>query len=162
MVVTVHDEDRSLSDVERSVLAASLERLCRRVSGRRAISLVFRGHGLVMLSDEDPLVKGNTKQAIAADLVDRLQREFEGAAPAVGIGSPGPALTDFHISYAQAQRAARVARVIPGLGAVARSSDLGVYGMLARLPWDELQDEPLGDQLEKLARQAGTRASSWP
>lgn len=150
MVVTVHDEDRPLSDVERSVLAASLERLCRRVTGRRAISLVFRGHGLVMLSDEDPLVKGNTKQAMAAELVDRLQREFEGAAPAVGIGSPAPALTDFHISYAQAQRAARVARVIPGLGAVARSSDLGVYGMLARLPWDELQDEPLDDQLEKL------------
>jgi len=150
MVVTIHDKDRSLSDIERSLLTANLERLCRRMSGRRAISLVLRGHGLVMLSDEDPMVKGSSKQALAAELVDRLQREFEGGSPHVGIGSPAAELTDFHISYTQAQRAAQVARVIPGLGAVARSSDLGVYGMLARLPEGELRDEPLGASLEKL------------
>ena len=150
LVVTIHEQDQGLTDVERSLLSASLERTCRRITARRAISLVMRAHGLVLLSDEDPLVKGSAKQILAADLVERLSTESVGSEPCVGIGSAAPGLAEFHVSCTQAQRAAHVARVIPGLGAVATSTALGVYGMLARLPLDDLQDEPLGEPLDRL------------
>ncbi|WP_283136412.1 PucR family transcriptional regulator [Rhizohabitans arisaemae] len=150
LVVTLHPDDRALLDGERDTLADCLERVSGRLSDRRHASLVRRNHGLLLLSTRDPLVSGDAKLGLAEELLDALARGFPGARPMAGFGDVAETLTGFHRSYGQAERAARVARTVEGLGPVARFDRLGVYGLLARIPREELTLDALPPGLLRL------------
>jgi len=138
IVVSLHPDQRALLDTERDVLGGWLERISGRLSDRRHISLVRRDHGLLLLSDKDPLISGDAKVKLTEELLDNLDRDLRGAEPFAGVGGVVANLTDLYRSYRQAERAAHVARVVGGLGRVALSDRLGVYGLLMRIPQDEL------------------------
>ncbi|MFF0451520.1 PucR family transcriptional regulator [Streptomyces sp. NPDC004609] len=150
VVLTLHPGDRALTDGERNVLEGRLERIGGQLSDRRHIGLVRRDHALLLLSDKDPLVGGDAKLALIEELVRSLDRDLPEARVIAGIGEPVPHLRDFDHSYGQAERAARVARVVEGFGSVAAFGGLGVYGLLARLPADELSLETHHPGLQRL------------
>ncbi|MFI6904458.1 PucR family transcriptional regulator [Nonomuraea sp. NPDC050394] len=150
MVVTVHAGEQALTDIERSTLEGWLERVSGRLSDRRHISLVRRDHGLLLLSDKDPLVSGDAKRHLAEELLGHLDRDLPGADVAAGIGEPVTELPAFFRSYGQARRAARVTRLVEGFGRVAGFDRLGVYGLLVRIPPDELTPQALPPGLRHL------------
>ncbi|WP_157248534.1 PucR family transcriptional regulator [Nonomuraea typhae] len=143
MVIGVHSDEQALTDVERSTLEGWLERVSGRLSDRRHISLVRRDHGLLLLSDKDPLVSGEAKRHLAEEVLDYLERDLTGIEAAAGIGEPVTELSSFFQSYGQARRAARVTRLVDGFGRVASFDRLGVYGLLVRIPPAELTPQAL-------------------
>lgn len=155
-VITLHPDKRALQDAERNVLGGWLERVTGRLSDRRRISLVRRDHGLLLLSDKDPLVGGQAKEKLLEELLGNLERDLTDIDPFAGIGGVVDDLTQVHRSYRQAERAAHVARVVGGLGRVAGSDHLGVYGLLVRIPPDELTADAMPPGLLRLL-ESGTK-----
>ncbi|MFG1622892.1 PucR family transcriptional regulator [Kribbella sp. NPDC049227] len=140
VVVTLSADGRGLSENERDVLGGWLDRAGRRLSDRRHICLVRRNHGLLLLSDKDPMFGGTEKVALVRDLLASVLADLPDSDPYAGIGSVAGDLTDAHSSYETAQRAARVARVMGGPDRVMSHEELGVYGLLTRIPSRELDE----------------------
>lgn len=154
--VSLHADERPLVEAERNTLAGWLERISGRLSDRRHISLVRRNHGMLLLSDKDPLVSGKAKHTLIAELLDVLERNLAESEPVAGIGEVVEDLTEVHTSYRQAERTARVARHVRGLDRVTSFDQLGVYGLLARIPPDELTLDALPSGLRRLL-ESGTK-----
>ncbi|MFD1541960.1 PucR family transcriptional regulator [Nonomuraea guangzhouensis] len=150
VVVTLHPGEPALLDGERNVLDGWLERIGARLLDRRHVSLIRRDHGLMLVSDKDPLVSGAAKQSLLAELVGNLSRDLTGVEPVVGIGEPVDDLRDFYRSYQQAAHAARVTRLADGFGQVTSFDRLGVYGLLSRIPPEELTVHALPPGLRRL------------
>ncbi|MEV4895569.1 helix-turn-helix domain-containing protein, partial [Nonomuraea sp. NPDC055795] len=92
----------------------------------------------------------DAKRHLAEELLDHLDRDLSGADVAAGIGEPVTELPAFFQSYGQARRAARVTRLVEGFGRVAGFDRLGVYGLLVRIPLDELTPQALPPGLRRL------------
>ena len=148
--VSLSPDSRALREDERNVLGGWLERISGRLSDRRHISLVRRDHGLLLLSDKDPMLSGDAKTALFDELVKNLDRDLDAIQSVVGVGEVFPQLTDIFESYRQAARTARVARLVTGMGPVATYHTLGVYGLLARIPAEELTLDALPSGLRLL------------
>jgi sugar diacid utilization regulator len=148
--VSLHADERPLLEAERNTLAGRLERITGRLSDRRHISLVRRDHGMLLLSDKDPLLSGKAKHVLLEELLANLDRDLPKAEPIAGCGAVVDDLADVHISYRQAERTARVARHVRGLDRVTSYDRLGVYGLLARIPPDELTPDALPPGLRRL------------
>jgi sugar diacid utilization regulator len=138
LVVTLHGDRRAMSDDERSALEDRLDSTGRRLSERRHLGLARRDHGILVLSDRDPLVSGRSRDRLFEDLLADLVRDLPGTTPLIGVGGVVEDLADAHRSHRDAERAARVARLVDGTGTVVRADQLGVYGVLARIPEEEL------------------------
>ncbi len=156
VVVTLHDSERTLPDGERDVLGGWLERISARLSDRRHISLVRRDHGLLLLSEKDPMISGKAVLGMVEELVGNLARDIPDVEPYAGIGEVVDGLPEVYRSYWQAERAANVARLVGGLGRVTPFERLGVYGLLVRIPPDELTLDVLPPGLLRLL-EAGTK-----
>jgi sugar diacid utilization regulator len=138
LVVTLPREaDQPLSEKDRLSLALGLEHGCHRAPPRSAIHLERADHGVIVVAntadrDLDQLAVAVHEQVCAAS--GRPEEDC-----VVGIGGRRPSLSEGYASYREAVRAADVARVIGVLGRVVRYSSLGVYGLLAELPLDQLR-----------------------
>ncbi|MEU5863269.1 helix-turn-helix domain-containing protein [Nonomuraea sp. NPDC047529] len=138
LVVSLHAGRRAMSDEERGALEGRLDGTGRRLSERRYLSLARRDHGLLVLSDRDPLISGGARDRLCQDLLADLVRDLPGTTPLIGIGEVVDDLADAYRSHRDAERAGRVARLVDGLGTIVRADQLGVYGLLARIPDGEL------------------------
>ncbi len=152
VLVTLDAHGRGLSDSERDVLGGWLDRTGRRLSDRRHVCLVRREHGLLLLSDKDPMFGGKEKVSLAHDLVSSILADLPDRDPYAGIGTLAGDLADAHSSYETAQRAARVARSMGGPDRVVSHEELGVYGLLTRIPDRELDETCLPPGLLRLIR----------
>ncbi|MGP4103458.1 PucR family transcriptional regulator [Nonomuraea sp. KM90] len=139
LVATVaHDPGQPLGDQDRLALTVSLDHARRRLPPRSAIHLERPDHGILVLVQPVP------SQAETDDLATAIHRQIaaeSGRTPQecwVGVGEHRPALTDVHLSYAEAKQAADIAGITRILGPVVWHSGLGVYGLLAELPADRL------------------------
>jgi PucR-like helix-turn-helix protein/diguanylate cyclase with GGDEF domain len=150
VVITLHADGPGLSESERGVLTGWLDRIERRLSDRRHVSLVRREHGLLLLSDKDPIFGGKEKVTLVRDLLSGIMADLPGSDPYAGIGGLAGDLTDAHSSYETAERAARVGRITEGIGRVVCHDDLGVYGLLTRIPSRELDETCLPPGLLRL------------
>lgn len=133
IVVTVRMDADFLADKERAVIELALDAERRRLSARRNLTLVRHDHGLLLGSDIDPMLRGEGSMAVGQSLVERIERDLPDADPFVGIGSVVHDLVHAESSYREGGEAAEVQRVV-GLGRVGRFTDLGIYGLLARIP----------------------------
>jgi hypothetical protein len=70
----------------------------------------------------------------------------------VGVGSDQPGLGRAAVSYGHAGTAARAARLLPGVGAIAHWARLGPYAMLLQLPRDQVMSEEWTPALRRLRR----------
>jgi hypothetical protein len=137
VVKVTHDNDQPLDEKERLAVAASLERARQPLPHRTAIQLQRPDHGILAV-----VRSGSRHETYAA--AERLHHEVcaETSRPAgdwqVGVGEERKGLPDARFSYMEAKRAAEVASVVRTLGSVARYSRLGVYGLLAELPRNQL------------------------
>ena len=154
--VSLSAEDRALREHERNVLVGWVERIGGRLSGRRHVGLVRRDHGLLLLSDKDPMISGKAKEGLLGELTRNLERDLDGVSPVVGVGEVKQHLTEAFDSYREASRAARVARLVPGMGRVVPHDALGVYDLLTRIPVDELGLDALPSGL-RLLLESGTK-----
>jgi hypothetical protein len=159
LVVTLHPPGRTLLEEERVAVAEWLQRTTGRLSDRRHVSLARPDHGLVLLSTKDPMVRADGVFDVGAELVDGLAKQLPETDPFAGVGEPVDDLTAAHQSYQQARRAAHVARIVGGVGRVAPFARLGVYGLLTRIPAQELTSEALPPGLVRLLA-ARTRGDS--
>jgi sugar diacid utilization regulator len=150
VVITLHPDEQALPDRERNVLDGWIERIGARLMDRRHISLIRRDHGLLLISDKDPLVNGAAKLSLLEEVVASLSRDLPGTLPVAGIGEPVKDLADFYRSYQQAERAARMSRLADGFGRVTPFDRLGVYGLLSRIPPEELTVHALPPGLRRL------------
>lgn len=148
--VSLHAEDRPLLEAERGTLGAWLERITGRLSDRRHISLVRRNHGMLLLSDKDPLLAGAAKHTLIEELLVKLEADLPGIEPVAGIGNVVEDLAGVHASYRQAERAARVVRHVRGLERMASFDRLGVYGLLTLIPPADLTVDALPGGLLRL------------
>lgn len=141
------------TDLRSAVHLATRDRL-------RGLGLVWLrpGEGVVLLFGRGAATAGEVAAAIVGRLEARGHRAVAGVGP-VRSGD-GAAAT----SYADAALTARAVRLLPELGTVAGSEDLGVYRWLLTLPRDELhpsrypaplrrliEADPAGGLLETLA-----------
>lgn len=138
LVVTLHADHRAMSDEERSALEDRLDGTVRRLSERRHLGLARRDHGILVLSDRDPLISGRARDRLYEDLLADLVRDLPSATPVIGVGNVVESLADAYRSHRDAERAGRVARLVDDLGTIVRADQLGVYGVLARIPEEEL------------------------
>lgn len=138
LVVSLHEDRGAMSDEALRALEGWLDRTGRRVSERRYLGLARRDRGILVLSDRDPLTSGRARDRLYQDLLADLARDLPGTSPLIGVGDVVEDLADAHRSHRDAERAARVARLVDGLGQVVRADQLGVYGVISRIPEDEL------------------------
>ncbi|WP_165960513.1 PucR family transcriptional regulator [Actinocrispum wychmicini] len=138
LVVSLHADRRAMSDEERGTLDGLLDRVSRRLSDRRQLALSRRDHGILVLSGRDPLIGGRARDLLYQDLLADLVRDLPGTSPLVGIGDVVDDLADANRSHRDAERAVRVARLVDGVGSIVRADQLGVYGVLARIPAEDL------------------------
>jgi hypothetical protein len=157
-VVTLHPDSHGLSESERDVLGGWLDRVGRRLSDRRHVSLVRREHGLLLLSDKDPMFGGREKFSLLRDLLSSIMTELPDSDPYAGIGSLAGDLADAHRSYETAVRAARVGRIMAGSARVLSHEELGVYGLLTKIPSRELDETCLPPGLLRLIGSGPKRA----
>ena len=155
-VLTLHGDGQQLTDEELTVLGTQLERISSRFSQRRHLSLVHRGEGVLLASDKDPQLSNRELTLLLAEAVERISAGLPGAEPFAGTGEVVTGLDAVHRSYRQAALAAGLARTMGGLGRVTAFGSLGVYGLLARIPAEELSADSIPSGLLQLL-QAGAR-----
>lgn len=137
LVVEVERPGSDLSDQDRLALAAGAEFGRVHRAQRHALTLERPDHAIVLLTHAD--ANDAPVAALGTEIRERVLAEAtSGCSCWVGVGAARPELTAVHASYAEARRAAGIARVVRALGPVVRYADLGVYGMLAEMPADKL------------------------
>jgi sugar diacid utilization regulator len=123
--------------VLRTVLASAVRR-----HPHRHLSAVAGGRGTLVRAGAHPtpddLLAQVERMVVAADRL--LGRE---GAVVAGLGAPAAGPDSARTSHAQAAAAARGARLVAGLGPVARWESLGPYAILLRLPDPGPVPEPL-------------------
>ncbi|MEU7839023.1 helix-turn-helix domain-containing protein [Nonomuraea sp. NPDC049129] len=140
LVVSLTRTGAPLTDSDRIALAAGVDFGRNRRPQRTALTLERPDHAILLLAQHDAIERQAIKD-LAGSIRERVLAETEtGGHCWVGIGEARAALSDVHHSYADARRAADVARIVHVLGTVVRYGELGVYGMLAELPADRLAD----------------------
>lgn len=146
-------DGRTLGDAERAATESALDRIGRRLTARRYLHIVRPDHGVFLVAARDLRIVGGGVGVLAewlAEAVDRDLATETGEKPStyVGVGETAGGLEEAARSYRQAMLAARVARVVGGMGRVAAYADLGIYTLLARIPQHDLA----GDAVPAMAR----------
>lgn len=141
LVLRVLTADRDGGPVGRRQIDIALGEVRDTLAPRRAAQLAYPDHGVL-------LVVGRLGPEALTGLCDRLLAAGRAIGdPVVGVGGTQQGLRDAHEAHRQALTAARVANVVPTVGPVARWSDLGIYGVLAQLPAQELSAAALDPRL---------------
>ena len=110
----------------------------RQLAPVTALSMATSGKGGVLLLVGSTLPGRETLRAEADRIRVQLAAARPGARIVVGIGDPRPRLAESAASYRDALEATRVARLVPAAGQTTFADELGVYGLLARLPLDSM------------------------
>lgn len=127
----------------------SLAHARRQLPIRRGLHLVRPDHAILVVAVDRDTKPVELATRIKADYERGLQHvDLEGVR--VGIGTQVAHLAEAHHSYRQAQQATRIGRVL-GLDGIVEWSELGIYRMLAELPFQQINLDLLHPALGKLA-----------
>ncbi|WP_242908084.1 PucR family transcriptional regulator [Actinomadura terrae] len=141
-------------DDRRVAMELALQRTRREFPARHCLHLVRPDHGLLVVVPSGTSWPSRRLPEVGAILRRHYLAELgEDERVWVGIGAPQAALADLDNSYDQALRAVDVARFVRTLGAVVRTEDCGVYGLLAEIPRDRLRKVGLHPGLQSLLAQ---------
>jgi GAF domain-containing protein len=140
------------SDLERSSLAEAL--LAARRAGESfppgtLVSGAVGGLVVAIVPLRDTADLGPARR-YAASLRLLAGRQLRGLDLAAGVGGASASVADVGRGHAEARRALRIARAIPGLGPVAAWDDLGVFRALALVPPDQVASSALDPRVRTL------------
>ncbi|MGH4001453.1 MAG: PucR family transcriptional regulator [Pseudonocardiaceae bacterium] len=107
------------------------------------------GHGNLLIAGTRIPSPGAVRSH-AEDLQGALSKALGSNDVRVGIGPRVDTLVAAHKSYAGVTDVLRVTEVVPGFGPVVSHEELGIYGLLARLPSEELPGDAVPDGLRAL------------
>jgi sugar diacid utilization regulator len=148
-VLVLDTEEPSDHEDRANAADLSLAHARRQLPIRRGLHLVRPDHGILVVAVDRDTKPVELAHRIKADYERGLQRaDIEGAR--VGIGTQVAQLADAYQSYQQAQQATRIGRVL-GLDGIVEWSELGIYRMLAELPFQQINLDLLHPALGKLA-----------
>ena len=117
---------------------AAIEDGVRMVTGDVALMVTNPSRGWILLIQRQPPVRALI-EAVTERITTRFQRLTDRDSPPVfGVGGTVTRLDAVLTSHQQAFLAARAALLLPGIGTVARSGELGPYELLLKLPMDDL------------------------
>lgn len=139
LVVMFTQDPHDVGDKQRLALAAGLRAGRQRLLPGASLQLERPSHGILIATM--PTAPADHGLDDFAELVHKRVCSESGLAEQecwVGIGQPQPRLADAHASYAQARRAAEVARIVRVFGSTVRYANLGVYGLLAEVSPERL------------------------
>lgn len=127
-----------VTEDDRLALDAGVEFGRRQREQRRVLTVGRLDHAVLILSREGSSARQSLFELGSAVRKRVLAETREGTTCWVGIGSAQAGLETVRASYLQASRAAEVASMVKVLGAVVHRTQLGVYGLLASVPADQL------------------------
>ncbi len=155
----VLDDDEEPDDKLRLALGVALDRFGLRVLPRHRLYLVRPKHGLFVIATNDPALSRGGLLDLGAELHKQTELAVSGKKSLVGVGDVQQRLEDAVLSYRQAQKSVRVARIVPSFGNVVAWSQLGIYQMLSEFPAERLTSDVLHPGLRKLFERRD--AGSW-
>ncbi|MFE7323738.1 PucR family transcriptional regulator [Streptomyces sp. NPDC057565] len=124
-----------------------------RVPVRHAVHLVSHGDGLLLFGTEGEVDEPMVNRCVS-HLDHALQTALSGleqvSSTVIGVGQPRSELAQARDSYVEAEQAARIAALTPGVSRIARWSQLGIYRVLALLFRQDLGELVLHPGLERL------------
>ncbi|WP_028934523.1 PucR family transcriptional regulator [Pseudonocardia spinosispora] len=131
------------------VLRAVLENVTHAWSG--IDGFLARGRRLVIVQLDSTEPAEDRLRRDAARIADQVYKFLGSSSRCVfGIGSPVTGLTDAWLSHDQARIAARAAALLPSEDRIMQWSELGAYGVLLRIPTEELSVSVLPPPLRAL------------
>ncbi|WP_236795548.1 CdaR family transcriptional regulator [Amycolatopsis sp. GM8] len=128
----------------------ALQHAGRRLSPTRSLGMATSATGGLLLIADPALPSRESLRAEAERIHAELATGSLDSSVRIGVGTARDSLLESIDSYRSAQEAARVARLLPSPGPVTFADELGVYGLLARLPLDSLEPDPLPPGLRQL------------
>ncbi|CUU58949.1 PucR C-terminal helix-turn-helix domain-containing protein [Parafrankia irregularis] len=131
-------------------LDLALRRARQRLTPTRALGMATSATGGILLLMHPRLPRREALRAEAERIHADLATHLPASAVWVGLGPERPALREGAGSYREALETTRVARLVPSLGQTVFSDQLGVYGLLARLPLESLESSALPAGLRRL------------
>lgn len=145
----------ALDESQRLSISHALEIASRSFPAREALHLTRLDHGLLLVA-----ARGKGKRTEPMAIAESMQTQVAKAlGPSfkvrVGIGGKSDSLAGVHHSYGEAQQAVRVAEIIPTFGTVTSFDALGIYGLLSRLPQQQLNLDTLHPGLVALLNVGG-------
>jgi PucR C-terminal helix-turn-helix domain len=126
-------DDVGAVDIDLALLRAT-----RQLAPATALSMATSGTSGILLLVGSALPRRQALRAEAERIRTQLAVARSGARVVMGIGAPRQRLDESAASYHDALEATRVARLVPSVGQTAFADELGVYGLLARLPLDSI------------------------
>lgn len=147
-----------LDDARRLALEHGMDRVAGRMPPEHTLQLVRANHAVLLTTDV-----GLSRNPDAFDALYGSYRDVEGVDAddvIVAVGTSETSLPHAIHSYRRALQAVRVASVVPGVRPIAHWDQLGVYGMLAGLPIEQLRDTAMHPGVSRLQETAGTLVST--
>lgn len=147
--------EASLDETHRLSISHALELAARSFPAREALHLTRLDHGLLLLT-----ARGKGKRTDPTSIAEVIQAQVSKALGSqftihVGLGERQDSLAGVRASYEEAQQAVRIAEIIPTFGNVTTFSSLGIYGLLSRLPQEQLSTDALHPGLVALLEVGG-------
>lgn len=142
-------------DAHRLVLEQALGSCRRTLEPRRTLALARADHAILVVSTSEAQLRRRGARAVAEMLAEQARRHGDDDAlrVVVGVGGPASSLVEVAESYGQAREAMRVAAVVRAFDDLAEWGQLGVYGLLSRLPAHELTQELVPPGLVRLMQE---------
>lgn len=138
IVVQLTPADEKLTDQDRLALAAGIEFGRKRLPQRHALALERTDHAILLIAQSETLAHDPTLGFGKAIRDQVLTETTAGTDCWVGFSGTCQNLENVNAAYAQARQATEVAQIVRILGPVVRHSDLGIYGLLAEMPFERL------------------------
>jgi sugar diacid utilization regulator len=156
VVRATHVDEEPPDDHLQIAIGTALEHGVRVLPPRHSIYLARLDHGTLIASTSGSVARRHGLLDIGRLVHDDLKKTLgDDWRVIVGIGASQDRLADVRGSYNQAMHAVRVAEIAPGFENVVQWSQLGIYGILARLPAHELTAEALHPGLVTLLETEG-------
>ncbi|GHF67884.1 sugar diacid utilization regulator [Amycolatopsis bartoniae] len=142
VVLAAPADGSDLGEDDRLALSMALDQAAHSVPERECLRMVRPTHGVLVTTEPAQRHSPKLATAVHEAACRLLGKAGRWRSVVVGVGPAVPTLADVVTSYRGALQAARVADAVPRFRPVAKSGELGVYGLLAGLPLDGLTDGP--------------------
>ncbi|MGC2977802.1 PucR family transcriptional regulator [Brevibacterium sp. FAM 25378] len=138
LVVQLTSTDEKLTDQDHLALAAGMEFGRKRLPQRHSLTLERADHAILLIAQSETLARAPSLEFGTAIRDHVLAETREETSCWIGASGTCQILQSVNLAYTHARRAAEVAQIVRILGPVVHHNDLGIYGLLAEMPIEQL------------------------